>query len=775
MLTRLHHDHRYGTSQPTDEVGKRGCHQKGDHLRIVVLAWRVRLSKQSSKRNKSGRPLRCAPRRLRGDQGSKKPTQGTQDSPHDAGQNDESCWRTVPRSVLVRDLEEPRQIQGQGDEGAEKRSEGAAEDAHIESLDYRSFARDARHFPEGAAPRVSCVPSRRYNVQVPMNPGQGANSAFRTLLLLAASACTVFLAGCPQQQAPRTVLKQPANVTAPALPQTVGGDNAATAEHAADPRVASLILRVDKSYRSGVENYRNGRLDAARTDFDSAVDMMLTSGIDIKKDAALDDEFERTVDAVNALEMAALKQGNGLSPKTEEAPIDAVGDLTFGTNPELTASLKKSLNVTSDLPLVINDEVAGYINAFSNSSTFHAHMLRSLERAGKYKTLIQGVLKQEGVPQDLIYLAVAESGFQPQVVNSSSGAGGMWQFMPTGAYGLARNGYFDERFDPEKSSRAYARYIKGLYNQFGDWYLAMAGYDWGPGNIQKAVMRTGYADFWELYRRNAMPRETKNYVPQILAAIIMAKNPEKYGLDKMNPEAEVQFDTVPVSYAMDLRLAADVTGTSLANLVSLNPALLRLSTPRDVTYDLHIPAGTKQEFTERMAAIPEDKRSSWRFHEVATGETLSQVALLFHVNAPDILAANELPPDSTIDEGDNLVIPVAASGSSGLHPLQYVPRRGDTLVTVADRFSITADDLRRWNHLRSTSLPAGRKIYVAEPVRLAPAGRGHRRGTSSTSSRRTRKAAGGATKGVATANHRASATKNPGRSATSSPKGKRRR
>ena len=250
---------------------------------------------------------------------------------------------------------------------------------------------------------------------------------------------------------------------------------------------------------------------------------MLSSGLDIKADPVLNDEFERTVDAVNALEMDALKQGNGFSPKTEAAPIDVADELTFKTSPELTASLKSTLDVTSDLPLVINDEVAGYINAFANSATFKAHMVASLQRAGKYRERIQNVLKEEGVPQDLIYLAVAESGFQPQVVNASSGAGGMWQFMPTGAYGLQRNGYFDERFDPEKSSRAYARYIKSLYNQFGDWYLAMAGYDWGPGNVQRAVMRTGYADFWQLYRRNAMPKETKNYVPQILAAIIMAK------------------------------------------------------------------------------------------------------------------------------------------------------------------------------------------------------------------------------------------------------------
>ena len=553
----------------------------------------------------------------------------------------------------------------------------------------------------------------------------------RPLLALAATACTVFLMGCPQEA---TTAKTPANATASALPKTVGGNNAQTATQAETPRIASLIQQVDRSYRSGVQNYRGGHLDAARSDFDYAVDLMLTSGLDIKGDPTLSDEFERTVDAVNSLEMDALKQGNGFSPKPEETPLEAFNDLTFSTaTPEQTASLKSSLSTVSDLPLVINPEVAGTINAFANSRAFTGHMRASLERLGKYKTMIQDVLKQEGVPQDLIYLAVAESGFQPQALNASSGAGGMWQFMPfKGAYGLERNGYFDERFDPEKSSRAYARYMKGLYNQFGDWYLAMAGYNWGPGNVQRAVQRTGYADFWELYRRNALPKETKNYVPQILAAVIMAKNPEKYGLTGITPMAPVVFDTVTVDYAMDLRLAAEVTGTSVANLVGLNPALLRLSTPDGIPFDLHIPQGTKDEFNERIASIPVGKRSSWRFHEVVAGETLDAVAQQYHVSGSDILAANELPANSAVAAGDDLVIPVSSSGSGASHPLQYTTRRGDTLVTVADRFNVSAEDLRQWNRLSSSSLQAGRRIYVAEPVRLGPA----------TRSRRTKSAAG---------------------------------
>jgi len=387
------------------------------------------------------------------------------------------------------------------------------------------------------------------------------------------------------------------------------------------------------------------------------------------------------------------------------------------------------------LPLVINPEVAGYINAFANSRSFTAHMRASLERLGKYKDMMQGVLREQGVPQDMIYLAVAESGFQPQAMNASSGAGGMWQFMPfKGAYGLERNGYFDERFDPEKSTRAYAKYMKGLYDQFGDWYLAMGGYDWGPGNMQRAVQRTGYADYWELYRRNAMPRETKNYVPQILAAILMAKNPEKYGLTDLHPAAPVLYDTVTVDYAMDLHLAADITGASMTDLVGLNPALLRLSTPDGIPFDLHIPKGAKDNFNERIAAIPVEKRTSWRFHEVVAGESLDKVS------GADILAANDLPANSAVEEGDDLVIPVVSATSSSLHPLQYTTRRGDTLVTVADRFNVTTENLRQWNHLGSSTLPVGRKIYVAEPVRLAPGARGRKAKTSSS-------------KGKATASH----------------------
>ena len=519
-------------------------------------------------------------------------------------------------------------------------------------------------------------------------------------------------------------------------------------------KTQQIINRAEASYQSGVNNYRANHLEAARLDFDSAVDLMLTSGLDLKTEGDAASEFERLLNAINSLEISALKQGNGFSPRIEAAPLEAAEDITFAPNPELVARLTSELNVQSDLPLIINDQVAGYIGVFSTSSSFRAHMASSLQRVGKYRGLIQRVLKEEGVPQDLIYLAVAESGFQPQVVNRGSGAGGMWQFMTfTGAeYGLSRNGYYDYRFDPEKSSHAYARYIKALYNQFGDWYLAMAAYNWGPGNIQRDVQKTGYADYWELYRRGLMPAQTRAYVPQILAAILMAKNPERYGLDKLTPSPPVIYDTVQTNYSIGLRLVADVTNSSVPEIVALNPSLLRLTTPPDTSFDLHVPPGTKDVYTERLKDIPQDRRGSWRFHIVKSGDTVETIAAALHAKPNDIAETNGITAQDPIAAGDELVVPVMSAASLG-SPQRYKLRAGDTLISVADRFNTSVEELRRWNNISSASVRPGKSLYVAEPVRLASfsrsRGRGNRYGgrTSRGSSRRYAHAARGTSSG----------------------------
>ena len=551
-----------------------------------------------------------------------------------------------------------------------------------------------------------------------------------------ACASLAMLTGCPRRQA-----SAPSGIDAKATAPTISASaqppvataamkQAQAADQAArEVRVQQLIRRVEGAYRSGVNNYRAGRLEAARTDFDSAVDQMLTSGLDVKSDPQLSDELDHLVEAINTLEMSALKVGTGFSAPEEAAPLDAADQVTFPANAALTAKVQEELKTTqSDFPLVVNDYVAGFINYYSNTKLGHATLLHSLQRAGKYKEMISKDLRDEGVPQDLIYLAVAESGFQPRVVNAQSGAGGMWQFMPfQGVYGLARNGYYDERFDPEKSSIAYAKFMKSLYNQFGDWYLAMAAYNWGPGNVQRAVMRTGYADFWELYRRNALPQATKNYVPGIIAAIIVAKNPQQYGLEDMVPDAPVVSDTVRVDYAVDLRLAADVTGAPLQEIVALNPSLLHTSTPRDEEFDLHLPVGTEALYQKRIKDIPEDKRTSWRFHVVHAGESLESIASSLHGRPSEIAVANGLNANAAIDAGDELVVPVTNTVAA-THPTHYTTRVGDTLVTVADRFNVSVEDLRRWNNLSSSTIAAHRSLAVAEPVHLAPSTHARSRG-----------------------------------------------
>jgi membrane-bound lytic murein transglycosylase D len=199
----------------------------------------------------------------------------------------------------------------------------------------------------------------------------------------------------------------------------------------------------------------------------------------------------------------------------------------------------------------------------------------------------------------------------------------------------------------------------------------------------------------------------------------MAKNPQQYGLDKMMPEAAVVSDTVTIDYSIDLRLVADVTNASLQEIVALNPSLLRMSTPRDAAFDLHIPIGTRDVFAERTKGIPEEKRASWRFHVVREGESLDGIATALHARASDISEANGITAGETVDSGDELVIPVAIA-AAGPHPRRYTVRRGDTLVTVADRFGVSVEQLWRWNHLSSSAVAQGRTLTVAEPVKLAP-------------------------------------------------------
>ncbi len=368
---------------------------------------------------------------------------------------------------------------------------------------------------------------------------------------------------------------------------------------------------------------------------------------------------------------------------------------------------------------MMTDQVAGYINYFSNRG--RGTLERALSRSGQYDEMIRRVLKQEGVPQDLIYLAQAESGFHSLAV-SRAGARGIWQFMASRAkgYGLERDWWMDERQDPEKATRAAARHLHDLYNQFGDWYLAMAAYNSGPGTVQNAVKRTGYADFWELYRRNVLPKETRNYVPIILAVTIMAKNPEQYGLSSVVKEKPIPYDTVKINYPIDLRLVAECVDASASDLQDLNPSLLRLTTPKDHAFELHVPAGSAAKFETAVASIPVDKRVWWRYHKVQAGETLASIARTYHTLPRSIAEANDLDGNELAPES-RLIIPIAPgkqadSTTYSRAITHYKIRRGDTVESVAENFGVSAKAIRSWNRIKGDSLAGRRTLLVHLPV-----------------------------------------------------------
>jgi membrane-bound lytic murein transglycosylase D len=339
----------------------------------------------------------------------------------------------------------------------------------------------------------------------------------------------------------------------------------------------------------------------------------------------------------------------------EKPPLEDLEPLTFPIDPALKNKVAEELHATaSQLPLQITDPVLSYINFFSTGRGRRI-LSYGLERSGRYKPLIQRILDEEGVPQELIYLAQAESGFQPRALSRKS-ATGMWQFMQArgNEYGLRQSPFFDDRLDPEKATRAAARHLRDLYRHFGDWYLAMAAYDWGPVNVDRAVERTGYADFWELRSRNMLPKETANYVPAILAMTIVVKNAKEYGLDDVEGDPPLVYDTVEAVAPTHLQLVADLADCPLSQLHDLNPALLKNIAPAGTT--LRVPKGTSAGLAAGLETVPPEKRTSWRVHRVASGENLGSIAQRYRASEKSIVAANRAGA-AAIEAGDLLVIP----------------------------------------------------------------------------------------------------------------------
>ncbi len=558
------------------------------------------------------------------------------------------------------------------------------------------------------------------------------NRALKPASWLFVVAGVVFgLAGCedtakPPVQVRPTQIALPAQEPVPQLP--VSAQQKAPTPLAVQPAdgVERLATESQAAFDAGEQDYKAGHLGKAREEFDEALDQLLASGYDLDGDPRLGSLYHHIIDTVSLDELEAFRAGDGFSEqKSTPAPIDEIAEEPIPQPEKFDPNLRgraeaEASAIDHDLPLTVNDPVLAYVNYFKTPRG-SAIVETGLRRAGRYREMVRRVLKEEGLPQDLIYLAQAESAFLPQAV-SKAGARGMWQFMSFAGhkYGLQKSWWVDERQDPEKATRAAARDLRDLYNHFGDWYLAMAAYNSGAGAVQHAVERTGYADFWELYHRNVLPKETQNYVPIILALDMISKDPARYGVE-FEPEPALKTDSVKPGQAIDLRLVAETIDTDLESLRSMNPELLRLVTPPDPEFVLHLPEGTAERFFAEIAAIPPEKWVSWRRHKVEQGETLSSIAKEYRVSPAEIADANELAAGASLEEGQKLIIPAAARTETSTGKLiRYRVRKTDTIATIADEFDVTAAELRKWNHLKADHVVRGTSLRIY-PGGMTPA------------------------------------------------------
>ncbi|HLJ48582.1 MAG TPA: transglycosylase SLT domain-containing protein [Bryobacteraceae bacterium] len=420
--------------------------------------------------------------------------------------------------------------------------------------------------------------------------------------------------------------------------------------------VESRIVRANERFESGKREYQRGDLEAARRDFNRALDILLTAPDNLPNRQKLERRLDDLSDLIYRYDLDELGSGEKRTEVVyDKSPLDGILEMTFPIDPSIKSKVLDEIAATvSQLPLEMTDEVLGYIHYFSTDRGKKV-LTSGLKRAGRYKPLIQRILDEEGVPQELIYLAQAESGFLPRAVSYKQ-ATGMWQFVQFRGreYGLDQTPGSDDRLDPEKATRAAAKHLHDLYSHFGDWYLAMAAYNCGPGCVDHAIQRTGYADFWELSRLNVLPKQTINYVPLILAMTIMGKNPKDYGLEEIDPDQPIEYDTLPLKSATSLSLIADVADRPIAEIRDLNPALLKSVAPAG--YAVHIPKGSLSPVLTALENVPQDKRASWRMHRVERGETLAQIAKQFNTPATTIASVNNRFAEAP-EEGDFLIIP----------------------------------------------------------------------------------------------------------------------
>lgn len=424
-----------------------------------------------------------------------------------------------------------------------------------------------------------------------------------------------------------------------------------------------------------------------------------------------------------------------LEELTVESPIDylVAGDADVDDEPAPIAETESVAAPRYDIPVVENNRVRVFLEQYENDQSAWAG--RVIGRSGRVMPMIRRIFAEEGVPLDLAHMAMVESGYRHNA-RSRVGAIGLWQFMRGTArrYDLVCNAFADERLDPEKSTRAAARYLTDLHAEFEDWYLAMAAYNSGEGRVRRALKRSGARDFWALARSKYLPRETKNFVPAILAAIIVSKDPERFGMENIAYLDPFEYETVSVETVTHLDVVARCAGVTPSEIRLLNPALIALQTPPGHhPYDVRLPMGTTDLFSNALAQIPPAERRLYHRHRVESGDTLGRLARRYGTSVSAIQLANDMGGRTMIRRGKTVLIPTGAMGSDWtgaslaaqgdrvVHRL----RRGETLSKLARVYGTTVKAIQVWNHLSNPhSVRAGQSVVLYSGVRTAaPGGR----------------------------------------------------
>jgi membrane-bound lytic murein transglycosylase D len=498
-------------------------------------------------------------------------------------------------------------------------------------------------------------------------------------------------------------------------------------------RVDLLIIQSREFVEEGKLRCREGKVEEGRKSFKLALDQLKNSGLGFYENPRLEQAYYTFLSEIQAEELRIMMAASRQAPAEveEPTPFDEISDLnlySIEVDPRLSELVSQDLLETRfDIPVVLNDKVVRFLNYYQNRG--RRIMEEGLRRSGKYLDIFRQTFEKEGIPLDLAYVSHVESLFNPKA-RSRARAIGLWQFMKgTGQlYHLRQDWWVDERSDIVKSTEAAARYMKDLYEDFKDWHLVLAAYNVGPGRIESIVRRRGQMDYWTMADRKLLPRETINHVPSILAALIIFKNPERYGFDVV-PDLPLKFDSVPLEFQVDLKVVAEAAGVPVEELRELNPELKYSVTPAEPNgYMLKVPEGSGEPVRAKLAALPPNQRLRFAHYRVKKGDTLGAIARRHGTSVGAIAQMNHIKQVRSLRINQDLIIPGAGwrgegrelavsesrpAAAAGATASQHIVRRGESLSTIAHRYGVSVEDLRSWNKLGKSGL-----IYPGQALRL---------------------------------------------------------